>query len=363
MWTVFKLQWQRLFKQPVLVLLFLGLTILFVYFMGGSQVNQKITVRTFSEELTSEELNEWLALLNEEDTFIFEESDYETIYDRIRMNETSFALELNEDNYRFLIGREDMEMSTIVQHVDQVFTHEKRVADLERNDLSEPFEMQNFIELTTVAHNESAAATQTYPIVVLVGMTFYFSIFSILLLMINLVEEKKMGTWNRLIFSPLSKTRIYMGQLLHYFLVGLVQIGLAFMILRFVLGISLGTNYVSMLAVTLSFVFAIVSLGLLIMGLVSSPQQLQVVIPIVTTSMAMIGGAFWPLEVVNNRILLFLAELMPIKHGIQGMLGAVIQGRSVDELLEPIAALLFMGVLFMGIGLNLMERVSEKRSV
>lgn len=363
MWTIFKLQWQRLFKQPVLVLLFLGLTILFVYFMGGSQGNQKITIRTYSEELTSEELDDWLTELNEDETFIFEESDYETVYDRIRMNETAFALELNEDSYRFLVGREDMEMSAIVQHVDQIFTREKRLEALLENDLSEPLEVETFIEVNTVAGNETAAMNQVFPIAVLVGMTFYFSIFTILLLMINLVEEKKMGTWNRLIFSPLSKTKIYIGQLLHYFLVGLVQIGLSFVILRYLVGISLGTNYVSMLAVTVSFLFAIVSLGLLIIGAVTSPQQLQVVIPIVTTSMAMIGGAFWPLEVVNNRILLFLAELMPIKHGLQGMMGAVVQDRGITELLEPISALLLMGVLFMGIGLNLMERVSEKRSL
>lgn len=363
MWTVFKLQWQRLFKKPLLVLLFLGLTVLFVYFMGGSQGNQQITVRTFSQELSSEELDEWLAMLNEDETFIFEESDYETVYERIRMNKTAFALELNENDYRFLVGRENMEMSPIIQHVDQIFMREKRLSAIPQNDGADPVEVETFITLNTVAGNEAASTSQVFPIMLLVGMTFYFSIFSILLLMINLIEEKKTGTWNRLIFSPLSKTTIYLGQLLHYFLVGLFQIGLAFVILDALLGISLGNNYVAMLVVTVSFVFAIVSLGLLIIGLVSSPQQLQVVIPIVVTSMAMVGGAFWPLEVVSNPILLFLAELTPIKHGIQGMMGAVIQDRGVTELLEPVSALLLMGLLFMGIGLNLVERVSEKSSI
>ncbi|MDZ7836010.1 MAG: hypothetical protein U5K84_12480 [Alkalibacterium sp.] len=69
MFTVFKLQWQRLFKQPLVVLMFLGLTVLFVAFLGGSQGDQKITTRTYSEELTTEELNEWITLLNEGDTF------------------------------------------------------------------------------------------------------------------------------------------------------------------------------------------------------------------------------------------------------------------------------------------------------
>ncbi|MFO8069875.1 MAG: ABC transporter permease, partial [Alkalibacterium sp.] len=339
------------------------LTVLFVSFLGGSQGDQKITTRTYSEELTSEELDEWIAKLNEDDTFVFEASDHDTIYERIRMNETSFALELNEESYRFLVGREDMELSPIIQHVDQVFSRELRIARLEENDLSGPFEPQTFIELNTVVNSEGATVSQGFPVGILAGMTFYFSAFSVFYLMINLIEEKKTGTWNRLIFSPLSKTQIYMGQMLHYFLVGFFQITLSFIILSQLIDVDLGTNYVAMLAVILSFIFAIVALGMFIIGLVDSPQQLQIVIPIVATSMAMIGGAFWPLEIVNNRVLLFLAELMPIKHGIQGMMGAVDQGKTVSELFEPIAALLFMGVLFMGIGLNLIERVSEKSSL
>lgn len=363
MWTVFKLQWQRLFKQPLVILMFIGLTVLFVTFLGGSQGDQQITTRTYSEELTSEELDAWLSKLNEDDTFIFEASDYDTIYERIRMNETSFALELNEESYRFLVGREDMELSPIIQHVDQIYSRETRIAQLEANDLAEPFEMQSFIELNTIISNDESSVSQGFPISIMVGMTFYFSAFSVFYLMIHLIEEKKTGTWNRLIFSPLSKISIYMGQMLHYFIVGFMQITLSFFILSRLIDVDLGTNYLSMLVVILSFIFAIVSLGMFIIGIVDSPQQLQIVIPIVATSMAMIGGAFWPLEVVNNRVLLFLAELTPIKHGIEGMSGAVNQGSNMIELLEPIAALLFMGLVFMAIGLNLIERVSEKSSV
>lgn len=76
--------------------------------------------------------------------------------------------------------------------------------------------------------------------------------------------------------------------------------------------------------------------------------------------MAMLGGAFWPIEIVSNRILLFLAELMPIKHAADGMIDAVVRNYSISELIQPIGILLLMGVLFMGIGINLMERVSKK---
>lgn len=359
MWTVFKLQWLRLFKQPVLVISFLGLTLLFVYFMAGAQGTQNITVPTYSEELTSQELNQWIDRLNEEETFQFVESDYDTVYDDIRMNETAFALGLSDEHYQFLIGREDMEISTLIQYVDQIFVTEMRIDAVETDFGVSNLEVTEFIEVDTLSRSGAASTGESYRLRVVVGMSLYFSVFSILYLMINLVEEKETGTWNRLIFSPLTKTKIYLGQLAHYVLAGVIQIALAFLILRFLVGIELGTNYLEMGTIIISFVFAIVSLGMLLMGLVKSPQQLQVVIPIVTTSMAMLGGAFWPLDVVSNRLVLFLGNLMPIKYGMDAMTSTVIQDQSLKELVTPLSVLLFMGILFMGIGVNLMERVAE----
>lgn len=179
----------------------------------------------------------------------------------------------------------------------------------------------------------------------------------------NLIEEKNKGTWNRLIFSPLSKTQIYLGQLLHYWLVGIGQIILTFTILQVFMRLNLGNNYIPMLVVASCFVLSIVSLGILVMGIIETPQQLNVIIPIVATGMAMIGGAFWPVEIVSNQILQFLSRLMPIRYGIEGLRGAILQEYPLSELGEPIVILLLMSVLFMGIGLNLMERVSEKRSI
>ncbi|MCC5895671.1 MAG: ABC transporter permease [Alkalibacterium sp.] len=359
MWTVFKLQWLRLFKQPVLMVTFLGLTLLFVYFLAGAQGTQTISVPTYSEELTSEELNEWIDRLNEEETFLFVESDYETVYDNIRMNETAFALGLTQENYEFLIGREDMEISTLIQYVDQIFVTEMRLQGVETDFGLTGLEVTEFIEIETRSHAAAVSSGDRYRLGIVVGMSLYFSVFSILFLMINLVEEKQTGTWNRLIFSPLTKTKIYLGQLTHYLLAGMIQIGLAFLILRVLVGIDLGTNYLEMGVIIFSFVFAIVSLGMLLMGIVNTPQQLQVVIPIVTTSMAMLGGAFWPLEVVTNRLLLFLGDLMPIKYGMEAMVDTIVHDHTLSQLIVPLSALILMGILFMGVGINLMERVSD----
>lgn len=363
MWAVFKLQWLRLFKRPILLFAFIGLTIGMVFLMGGTQANITITIPTFSNELATDELDEWIDHLNEDETFHFTPSDHDTVYDRIRLNETPFALEINEDDYNFILGREDLEVATLYSHVNQVFSTQKRIQAIEENSSVDSLEVEEFIVLETTANAETISQGELASITVLTGISLYFSIYTIMFLMVNLLEEKRKGTWNRLIFSSLSKIKIYLGQLLHYFLVGLLQVVSVFVILKFLLNLDLGNNYLAILIVISSFVFTIVSLGMLVIAVVTSPPQLQVVIPLISTAMAMIGGAFWPLEIVTNEILLFLARLMPIYYGITGLRGAILHNQGVMQLLEPIGMLLLMGVLFMGIGINMMERVSERRSL
>lgn len=361
MFDVFVLQWKRLLKQPLLVFMFLGLTILFVYFMGGAQFDSTIYVPTYTEDLSSSEFEGWIERLNEEDeSIVFNPTDVETAEKEIRLNDIGFAMEISKDTYRFLAGRENEQIPVVNQHVQQIFRKQERLEAVQEGFPEADVKMRDYIAVNHESMTDLSGAHNAYQLTILSGMTLYFLIYTILFLQINLVEEKRLGTWDRMIFSPLSKTQNYLGHLLFYFTVGAIQMLLSFLVLVNLMGIELGSNYGPMIAVAVSFLFAIVSLGILVAALTPTPQSLQVVIPIVATSMAMLGGSFWPLEIVSNRILLFLAELTPIKHGTEGIMGAATRNLSISELIQPIGILILMGVLFMGIGINLMERVSNE---
>lgn len=103
-------------------------------------------------------------------------------------------------------------------------------------------------------------------------------------------------------------------------------------------------------------IFAIVALSILITGVVKTVQQFNAILPIVAVSMAMIGGAYWPLEIVQSEIMLALAKVVPITYGMEVLNGAAVYGYTIDELIFPISILVLMGVLMTGIGIHLMEK-------
>ncbi|MDD3706183.1 MAG: hypothetical protein PHC45_09010, partial [Clostridiaceae bacterium] len=69
----------------------------------------------------------------------------------------------------------------------------------------------------------------------------------------------------------------------------------------------------------------------------------------------MLGGCMWPLEIVNNRALLFLAELTPQKWAMQGMESIVSKWMGFEAAVYPAIVLMVMGALFFAVGVKIMK--------
>ncbi|SEN87465.1 ABC-2 type transport system permease protein [Amphibacillus marinus] len=357
MLTVFNLQWLRLIREPVLVFTFFGLTIGFVFFLAGSQGSSTITIQTFSDTLSEQEVAVWLERLNESDTYTFNYNEREEVENELRMSQISFALNLEADNYSFLVGQDSHFIAAANQHIMQTFQSYLRINEVNAQLTDETVSIEHYVQSDVKTLSTNVSEHDEMGLHVVAGMTLYFVIYTILFNLSNIVLEKKTGTWDRLIISPLKKTQIYIGQLAHHFMLGMLQIIISFVLFHFMLGYNFGTQLLTIVAVVMAYVFSIVALGMLVMGLVRSSQQLQAAIPIVATAMAMLGGAFWPLEIVTNNILLFLARLVPIRYGLEALIRTIVYNDSLLDVIQPVSILLLMGVIFMGLGINLMEKI------
>lgn len=355
--TIYLIQWKKLIKNPFLILLFSGLTFLMVNVIAGSQGSQTVPVQVFSDSLSDEQISERINRLNEDDSFEFTAADSNEIEQAIRMDDYGFAVELSEYNYSFLIGRESETLPIVEQYLNRTYRELNTITEVEAQFPDTEIDIQTIVNVETNALSKIGSSIRNLS--VMIGMTLYFSIYSILFMMITLFEEKRFGTWNRLIFSPVTKTRLYLGHLLFYVTIGILQVTFLIFVLGNMLSIELPPNVLPVILIILTFILSIVSLGILLTALAKTTAALQVTIPIVATAMAMIGGAFWPLDFVSNPVLEFLAEFMPIKHAIYGIIEIVLQQHSFLDALQPIGYLLLMSILFMGIGINLMERPSQ----
>ncbi|WP_096186631.1 ABC transporter permease [Evansella halocellulosilytica] len=363
--SVFLLQWQRLRRAPILVLSMVILTVAFVAVLGGFGPGNTLTVPTYSDNSLSEDEREfWLDRLNEADGIEFEWAGESEAKQWVAEGSTSVAVQIMEDDYRMLVAADDASHYGVERHVNQIYSEELRLREAEQYDTEGDFreEVERGMEepalslITTNLEGEEGTYEYNEQLQILFGMTLFFSIYTILFSLYTIVEEKRGGTWDRLIISPLHKWQIYLGHLLYCFFVGYAQIVIIFVFFQYVFGFDIGERFGTILIITACYTFAIVALGMLLIGAVNSPQQLQAVIPIVATAIAMIGGAFWPIEVVTNEIMLALSKGVPMLYAIDALKGAAIFDRSFLELGQPLSIMLLFGVVCMGVGINLMER-------
>ena len=186
----------------------------------------------------------------------------------------------------------------------------------------------------------------------MIGFTVFFSSYTMVFSIGTLLNDKQYKSWERMIISPLSMTSILGGTMLVSFLVGLVQIGILIIGGKYLLAVDWGRSMAGIGMVAAAYVFTITSMGLMISSLVKTQAQLSAVAPVVLTSTAMVGGSMWPLEIVNNKILLFLAELTPHKWAIQGMESIAAKGMGFEAAITPTIVLFLMGIIYFTIGVK-----------
>ncbi|SDN72948.1 ABC transporter permease [Alkalicoccus daliensis] len=363
--SIFILQLQRFRRKPLLVVSFFVLTLFFVFFLGGNDTGDKITIQSYAgDNTTQEQADYWIQLLNASESFEFVLVEEEEARNSIVQGDRNMALEIRDDDYRMLVAVDEQSYQIAANYIQQVFTEELRLAAaeaaVEEENIRAAIAEERIspvlaLNMETI-NGESSGFVYDENLQALFGMTLFFSIYTIIFSLSNVAEEKRDGTWNRLIVSPLQKWQVYAGHVAYCFLVGYLQIILIFIFFKYMLGFQIEAHFGILMIIVACFTFTIVSVGMLLIGLVTSPQQLQAVIPITATAMAMLGGAFWPVEIVTNEVIVMLSKVMPMYYGMEALKGAALLNQSLGEITGALSILVLMGVITMGIGINLMER-------
>lgn len=189
----------------------------------------------------------------------------------------------------------------------------------------------------------------------MIGFTIFFSMYTMVFSIGTILSDKQYKTWERMLISPVSRSSILGGTMFVSFLVGMVQMIVLIVGGKYLIGIDWGQSMGGILMVTSAFVFTVTSMGLMLSGIVKTQAQLGAVTPVVLTSTSMLGGCMWPLEIVNNKVLLFLAELTPQKWAIQGMENIAAKGMGFEAAIMPSLVILAMGLVFFGLGIKTVE--------
>src|SRR5260370_26033755 len=140
-----------------------------------------------------------------------------------------------------------------------------------------------------------------------------------------LVRERERGTLEQLLVSPLSRAGLMLGKLVPYLCIGMTMAAVLFTIMRFVFFVPIEGNVLAMMFSTLVYVFALLSLGLLVGTMAENQMQALQMSMVFLLPSVFFSGFIFPTETMP-WIFYALGALFPTTHFIALMRAIILRG-------------------------------------
>jgi ABC-2 type transport system permease protein len=158
------------------------------------------------------------------------------------------------------------------------------------------------------------------------------------------VRERERGTLEQLLVSPLSRWGLMLGKLVPYLCIGMLMAILLFAIMRFVFAVPIAGSVIAMMLSTLVYVFALLSLGLLVATKAENQMQaLQMSMTFIMPSV-FFSGFIFPRETMP-WIFYAIGALLPTTYFIDLMRAIILRGATFLEYWPSLGIMSVMAVV------------------
>jgi ABC-2 type transport system permease protein len=172
-----------------------------------------------------------------------------------------------------------------------------------------------------------------------------------------IVRERERGTLEQLLVTPIDPLGLMLGKLGPYLALSLAEMTLILVVMRFGFRVPIRGNLLFLYAVALLYLFALLSMGLLISTRASTQMEAQQFAQLLFLPGIFLSGYIFPFEGMPLPLRL-LGLCFPVTHMIAVMRGVVLRDANVIDLWRPVAALVVMSVVLVYLGAKSIRKVA-----
>jgi len=158
------------------------------------------------------------------------------------------------------------------------------------------------------------------------------------------VREREKGTLETLLVSPLSRWGLMLGKLVPYLCIGMTMATILFLIMRFLFGVPIAGNVFAMMFATLVYVFALLSLGLLVATKAENQMQALQMSMVFMLPSVFFSGFVFPRETMP-WVFRALGDLLPATYFISLARAIILRGAHLFEYWPQLLILIIMSIL------------------
>ena len=182
------------------------------------------------------------------------------------------------------------------------------------------------------------------------GNAVLFGFFIALQCALSFVEERKTGTWRRLLAAPGRRGLLLVAKLVPYFLVGLIQFACLFGLGIVAFGVHVAGSPVALVVLTVEVVACATALGLVIASLGGTEKQVGGIGSICLLVMGLLGGAMMP-RVAMPESMQAVGLIVPHAWAIDGYFDVLVRpGTGLADIAPQLGALAAFTAAFLTFG-------------
>ena len=182
------------------------------------------------------------------------------------------------------------------------------------------------------------------------GMGSLYVMFTVLGGMAVLLRERRQWTLQRLMALPLSRAQILGGKIGVYFALGMIQYFIVFAV-GAAAGMNFGSNPLALLSVMAAFVLCVTALTFALAPWITSEGQARGLVLLLSLSLAPLGGAWWPLEIVPE-FMQTLGHLSPVAWAMDAFQDLIWYNGGFGDVLPEIGVLLAAAAVLFVFGIR-----------
>lgn len=181
------------------------------------------------------------------------------------------------------------------------------------------------------------------------GYTIYGIFWIVSLLAGSVLQEKREGTFRRLLVAPMSRTVMLAGKLLPYYLINVLQLAIMLGASSLLFGMSLGHSPAGLVAVSLAAAATATGLGVLVAALARTEAQVGGLTVLLLLTFSALGGCFVP-RFIMPKWLKTIGLVTPHAWALDAYQDLLVRGYGLLEVLPKVGVLAAFAGLFFGIG-------------
>jgi ABC-2 type transport system permease protein len=180
---------------------------------------------------------------------------------------------------------------------------------------------------------------------------------ALLLASIAIVREREQGTMEQLLVTPIHPVGLVLGKLAPYLLIGLVEMGLILMLMRWGFGVPIQGSLLFLFVTAVVYLFALLALGLTISMRAQTQMQAQQMAQMLLLPSIFLSGYIFPVAGLP-RVLYWIGRSLPATHMIDVMRGAVLRSAGPWDMLPSLLALAGISIVLVWVSVRRVRKLT-----